>query len=105
MNDMQTKLEAIRSQFSEYLSTVEGSDALQSLKIRFLGKKGELTQLLRSLGNLPAEERPLAGQALSADLKYLADRTTVHTAAADPTADSDGDPSKPESQRFQVGSR
>jgi len=47
----------------------------------------------------------LAGQALSADLKYLADRTTVHTAAADPTADSDGDPSKPESQRFQVGSR
>ena len=45
------------------------------------------------------------GEALSADLKYLADRTTVHTAAADPTAESDGDPSKPESQRFQVGSR
>jgi len=65
LKDMQTKLETIRSRFSESLSTVEGSDALQSLKIRYLGKKGELTQLLRSLGNLPAEERPLAGQALN----------------------------------------
>ena len=65
MNEMQTKLEAIRGRFLESLSTVEGSEALQSLKIRYLGKKGELTQLLRSLGNLPAEERPLAGQALN----------------------------------------
>ena len=39
MNEMQTKLEAIRGRFLESLSTVEGSEALQSLKIRYLGKK------------------------------------------------------------------
>lgn len=65
MNAMQAKLETIRNQFMEALEKADGSESLQVLRVRYLGKKGELTQLLRSLGGLPAEDRPQAGQALN----------------------------------------
>lgn len=35
--------------------------ALDDVRVKYLGKKGELTGLLKSLGKLPAEERPAAG--------------------------------------------
>ncbi len=35
---------------------------LRELEIRFLGKKGEVTRILRSLGSMSAEQRPLVGQ-------------------------------------------
>lgn len=47
----------------------EKADSLQELeqvRIEYLGRKGQLTQLLRSLGQLPAGERPRAGQRLNA---------------------------------------
>jgi phenylalanyl-tRNA synthetase alpha chain len=40
--------------------------ALENAKARYLGKSGELTALLKSLGRLPAEERKSAGQAINA---------------------------------------
>jgi len=40
--------------------------ALENAKARYLGKSGELTALLKSLGQLPAEERKSAGQAINA---------------------------------------
>jgi len=40
--------------------------ALENAKARYLGKSGELTALLKSLGQLPAEERKGAGQAINA---------------------------------------
>jgi phenylalanyl-tRNA synthetase alpha chain len=39
---------------------------LDSTRVRFLGKKGELTALLKQLGSLPAGERPAAGAAINA---------------------------------------
>jgi phenylalanyl-tRNA synthetase alpha chain len=38
---------------------------LDDVRVRYLGKKGEITALLKSLGNLSAEERPAAGQAIN----------------------------------------
>ena len=40
--------------------------ALDELRVRYLGKKGALTALLKGLGKLSAEERPAAGQAINA---------------------------------------
>jgi phenylalanyl-tRNA synthetase alpha chain len=45
------------------LQAVENSDALDSWRKRYLGKKGALTQMLRSVGELPKEKRPAFGQA------------------------------------------
>jgi phenylalanyl-tRNA synthetase alpha chain len=52
----------------EALSRVADSDdlrALDDLRVRYLGKKGEITALLKSLGSLPAEERKPFGQAVN----------------------------------------
>ncbi len=39
--------------------------ALDQVRVRFLGKKGRLTDLLKQLGQVPAEERPARGQAIN----------------------------------------
>jgi phenylalanyl-tRNA synthetase alpha chain len=39
--------------------------ALDDVRVQFLGKKGELTALLKGLGSVPAGERPAAGQAIN----------------------------------------
>jgi phenylalanyl-tRNA synthetase alpha chain len=38
---------------------------LENIRIAYLGKKGKLTDILKSLGNLPASERPLVGQEIN----------------------------------------
>lgn len=43
----------------------ESLEALDGIRVRYLGKKGVLTQQLKQLGSLPAEERPAAGQAIN----------------------------------------
>jgi phenylalanyl-tRNA synthetase alpha chain len=58
---MLNKLRSLETRFRDELSRVVSSKDLDSLQIRFLGRKGELTQSLRGLGTLSAEERPLAG--------------------------------------------
>ena len=47
----------------EALAALAAPDAdLEALRIRYLGKKGELTAVLRGMGKLSAEERPVIGQ-------------------------------------------
>jgi phenylalanyl-tRNA synthetase alpha chain len=45
------------------IARAASSADLEQLRVRFLGRQGRLTQLLRALGALPAEERPLVGAA------------------------------------------
>ncbi|MCL2010700.1 MAG: phenylalanine--tRNA ligase subunit alpha [Synergistaceae bacterium] len=47
------------------MASANSTDSLQELKVRFLGRKGTLTALLKSLGSFSPEERPLAGEALN----------------------------------------
>lgn len=59
---MKDKLEKIRLEAIENLKNVNDLKILDDLKIKFLGKKGELTQILKGMGSLSAEERPIIGQ-------------------------------------------
>ncbi len=56
---MKEKLEAIRAEAIAALNEI-GSDPEQ-IRVKYLGKKGELTQVLRAMGSLSAEERPVIG--------------------------------------------
>ena len=56
------KLEFIREAADRDLRRAADRQALESLRIRYLGKKGELTAILKQMGGLPAEERPAVGQ-------------------------------------------
>lgn len=59
-------IETLKAEAIAAVSRASDVDALQAVESRFLGKKGELTGLLRSLGSLPAAERPAFGQAVNA---------------------------------------
>jgi phenylalanyl-tRNA synthetase alpha chain len=59
---MKEKLELIKQNaLSELSNAVSGTD-IENLRVKFLGKKGELTSILRGMGALSAEERPLVGK-------------------------------------------
>ena len=58
---MKEKLEQIRSSVEEALKSADAMDALENIRIRYMGKKGELTAVLKGMGKLSAEERPKIG--------------------------------------------
>ncbi|MFT6753597.1 MAG: phenylalanyl-tRNA synthetase alpha chain [Candidatus Azotimanducaceae bacterium] len=56
-----TDLQDITKQAQQAIETAEDVAALDLVRVSYLGKKGSLTSLLKTLGKLPAEERPAAG--------------------------------------------
>lgn len=59
---------------AEAMQAIELADnerALDDLRVQYLGKKGSFTELLKSLGKLPAEERPAAGEGINKAKKSL----------------------------------
>lgn len=62
MNDMKDQLQTIQKQAADALAQVRERSELEALRVRFLGKKGELTAILKQMGRLSAEERPVMGQ-------------------------------------------
>ena len=54
-------LDALVSQALEAVQQSEDVNALEQLRVQYLGKKGELTALMQTLGKLSAEDRPKAG--------------------------------------------
>ncbi|MEG1687588.1 MAG: phenylalanine--tRNA ligase subunit alpha [Angelakisella sp.] len=59
---MKSALEAVKAAAIEQLSKAADLKELEELRVKFLGKKGELTALLKQMGQLSAEERPIMGQ-------------------------------------------
>ncbi|HHY78380.1 MAG TPA: phenylalanine--tRNA ligase subunit alpha [Clostridiales bacterium] len=59
---MKEKLESIKKQSMAEIDNVESIQQLEEIRIKYLGKKGQLTQLLRGMGQLKPEERPAIGQ-------------------------------------------
>ena len=59
---MREKLEAIRARAEAELSTFTEQSQLEEFRVQVLGKKGELTSMLKMMGSLSAEERPVMGQ-------------------------------------------
>lgn len=59
---MREALENIQSSALEAINNADDFEQLEKLKVQFLGKKGELTAILKGLGKLLPEERPLIGQ-------------------------------------------
>ncbi len=58
---MKQQLENIRQQALAALEAAASPAALEELRVKFLGKKGELTAVLKMMGKLSAEERPVMG--------------------------------------------
>ena len=59
---MKNKLEEIRAESLDAIQAAADPAALDALRVQYLGKKGSLSAVLKQLGGLSAEERPLVGQ-------------------------------------------
>lgn len=74
---MEAKIQSVRASAIEECSKLENLEQLQQLRVKYLGKKGEVTQLLRGMGSIPADQRPLVGQMvnrLKSELEQLYDQ-------------------------------
>ena len=61
---MREQLELIKQNALAALDAADSPAALEELRVKLLGKKGELTAVLKMMGKLSAEERPIMGQML-----------------------------------------
>ena len=60
---MQDHLQQLRTKALAELSQANNTSQLQQWRVAVLGKKGQLTEVLKEVGRLPAAERPVFGQA------------------------------------------
>ena len=59
---MKEQLEKIKEEALQQISSAESLDTLNDIRVAYLGKKGELTSLLKSMKDVAPEERPVFGQ-------------------------------------------
>lgn len=85
---MQEQLTAIREAAAAALNEADTLARLEELRIQYLGKKGELTAVMKGMGKLSPEERPVVGQLANEvrtgiETALEAKKSALETAAAD----------------------
>ncbi|HVH13258.1 MAG TPA: phenylalanine--tRNA ligase subunit alpha [Longimicrobium sp.] len=60
-DELIAQLRALEGEGAQAVRAADGAEALEALRIEYLGRKGRLTGILRRLGELSAEERPAVG--------------------------------------------
>lgn len=78
---MKEQLEKIRQLAEAELAECNSAEALEALRVKYLGKKGELTAILKQMGGLSAEERPVIGQLANEVRKSIEDTLAARTTA------------------------
>jgi phenylalanyl-tRNA synthetase alpha chain len=73
-------LDALRQEAESAIADATSADALEELRVRYLGRKSELTQTLRSIGELPPEQRGPVGKTANAVRVALEDLLRRRTA-------------------------
>ena len=82
---MKSLMQELRENALNAISDAESIDSLDALRVRYLGKKGELTAILKQMGKLSAEERPVMGQLanqIRSDLEASIENTRKRLEAA-----------------------
>jgi phenylalanyl-tRNA synthetase alpha chain len=84
-SNLEAQLEALRQEAQKVITLADTLERLEELRVFYLGKKGQLSALLRSMGQMSAEERPRIGaiantvkEALQSELERQ--RTALQTA-------------------------
>ncbi|MBB6669719.1 phenylalanine--tRNA ligase subunit alpha [Cohnella nanjingensis] len=85
---MKDRLEALRREALAQLQEVADPGRLNDLRVQYLGKKGQLTEVLRGMGGLSAEERPVIGQVAN-DVRAAIEGVIAEKQAAFDRADTE----------------
>lgn len=59
--ELESQLRALKEEATQAIARASNLDQLEQLRVNYLGKKGQLSQILRGMGKLSAEERPAIG--------------------------------------------
>ena len=76
---MKQQLENIKAQAIEMVANAQDLAELDAARVKFLGKKGELTAILKQMGKLSPEERPVMGQLANEVRSYIENLITEAT--------------------------
>jgi phenylalanyl-tRNA synthetase alpha chain len=68
LNELENQLKTLRQEGTKAIAETADLTALEELRVAYLGKKGQLSQILRGMGKLSADDRPSIG-ALANDVK------------------------------------
>ena len=82
---MKELMQKLRDSSIKAIVDCDSAETLESLRVRYLGKKGELTAILRQMGGLSAQERPVMGQLanqLRGDIEAAIERRRAELSAA-----------------------
>ena len=85
---MENNLNQIHQEALKELEAAENGNDIRNISVRYLGRKGILTQFLRNISRLPADQRPAAGKKAN-EIKNILDK--AFKAAAE-NLDSEGEP-------------
>ena len=78
---MREQLEKIKTEALERIAGADGLDALNDIRVAYLGKKGELTTVLKSMKDVAPEDRPKVGQMVN-EVRALLEEKLEETKAA-----------------------
>jgi phenylalanyl-tRNA synthetase alpha chain len=62
---MQNEISGILERAKKMIVTADDLNVLEKLRVQYLGKKGELTEFMKSLGQISPEDRPILGKAVN----------------------------------------
>jgi phenylalanyl-tRNA synthetase alpha chain len=71
MTDLATNLSELEDRLTAELAGVADERTLDELRVRFLGRSGEVTSIRRGIGSLPPAERPNAGKVINAAVERM----------------------------------
>jgi phenylalanyl-tRNA synthetase alpha chain len=71
MTDLASTLSALEARLATELAGVADERSLEELRVRFLGRSGEVTTIRRGIGALPPAERPEAGKVINAAVERM----------------------------------
>ncbi|RZU98669.1 phenylalanine--tRNA ligase subunit alpha [Spiribacter vilamensis] len=91
---MSDALQSLTERAEQAVDDASSVAELDAVRVAYLGKKGQITEQLKSLGRLPASERPAAGQAINAAKQRVAERiearrTELEAAELDASLEAD----------------
>ena len=83
MTDVAFRIAELRSEAEAAVAAAGGPEALEELRVRYLGRKAELTQILRGIATLPPEQRGPVGQAANEARQALEAKLEARRTALD----------------------
>ena len=72
--DVNEKIKAIKDQIEASMNDIKTSKSLQELKMKFLGKTGEISTLMKNMRDVPPEQRPSLGKLLNTFRQWTEER-------------------------------